>query len=147
MGNGSQQICPKLFILCMNSGLLLFQRNATVFHCQCAFTKDRQQDAVFKRIHGAFRQVDADNTKHTAACTNRKVQSFCIGAVIRRCTRTLLICKAPLRGTAFRRRIKTESAAFFHCVKNLPLSKRTILLWIHDQVPVQQFGKLRCRQG
>ena len=83
MGNGPQQICPKLFILCLHGSSFFFQCVSAVFDRQRTFAQNGKQHAVFKGIQRFFRQVDADNTKHTAACTNRKVQSFCIGAVIR----------------------------------------------------------------
>ena len=136
MGNGSQQICPKLFILRLHGSSFFFQCVSAVFDRQRTFAQNGKQHAVFKGIQRFFRQVDSNHSEHTASGPKCKIKPLCIRVAVRACAGALFVGKAPLSGTAFRRRIKTESAAFFHCVKNLPLSKRTILLWIHDQVPV-----------
>lgn len=86
MGNGSQQICPELFILCMNSGL--------PFPAQCDGFPLPMRIQLLTDSRTLFSNVSMERSDRSMPITpntplprlNRKVQSFCIGAVIRRCT-------------------------------------------------------------
>ena len=96
MGDRAQQVCPQLFIPCLQCSLLFFQRISAVFDGQRTFAQNGKQHTVFKGIQRFFGQIDPDHSKHAASGPKRKIKPLCIRVAIRACTGTLFVGKRPV---------------------------------------------------
>ena len=96
MRNRTQKISAKLFVLCKNGSFFLFSGISQVIQRQSALTEKGEQNAGCKCVRlRLLLHRNPDNAVNLLPGTNGKIQSFCFGKVLCRCSGTLPVLPDP----------------------------------------------------
>ena len=97
MGNGSEQIGPKLLVFGQHRRGFFFLQILLVFQGQRTFSQDREENTALKGIQRLVRRRDADSSVYPVPCSDRQIGAGRIRKGLRSRTGPLVVCNHPAR--------------------------------------------------